>query len=767
MRNAIKLWTFISVLCVRSSGSSSGDRIPLPAAADAVKGRTSAVCENCNCSIGASLPELRNGSRTFAAPDSPRIPSRPTDISQWTEFPVLPLVFASSESLPEGRCARQARRFLEELANSTLWAVQMFDASTKYPDGIIFGHTKHLGNFDECYNLRAKLPPDEEEVEGRYCLVRLRYGRKTRTPSGPPETYTLDFDPNRSAWDAIDDNGDFRRVKRQSVYMSLCVPASCSAEDVAAGLTDPLNDLADARGIKLEVTVKPSLCQARADLPKSWSTGTRIFSVFVAALLVLVVGSSWYDSCIYSAEEASKENYELQDIFLCFSARRNFRSIMFASGSHPGLDCIHLIRFFFMTGVIFGHRMMQYYGFPMVESVYLEKGYTVPSSMMVFNGPIVVDGFFGLGGLLLAYGLLGELDRTGRFNFLAYITIRFLRLTPLYMLVVFFNVTLLPLAGSGPYWEARIGLDRDNCAKNWWTNLLYINNYVNPEESCIFQSWYLSVDYHLYIFGLLVLWAFWQLPRRLGYTFLAGLIALGIAIPFYVTYTQNIQPMFLGLPFMGEVRKDPYFINYYIKSHMRIGPYMVGILAGAIVYDHKGSTWRLSKAWSRLLFILLAVGLSIWSQSLGAKYFDPNSEHHPLEAAAYAAFHRPAFALGICSIVVLIAIGEGLDFHYNLMTPRWVPPLARLTYGAFLVHNINQSYDIAVTRSARTFSVHNCFWDLVPDLAYTFGLSLLLSIAVEGPIRKIEMFLLTKRSSSRDATERSSVDCCNAGKKSN
>lgn len=39
----------------------------------------------------------------------------------------------------------------------------------------------------------------------------------------------------------------------------------------------------------------------------------------------------------------------------------------------------------------------------------------------------------------------------------------------------------------------------------------------------------------------------------------------------------------------------PEFAAYYIKGHMCATGYLVGIIAGAILHDHKGSTWRLSK----------------------------------------------------------------------------------------------------------------------------------------------------------------------------
>lgn len=56
------------------------------------------------------------------------------------------------------------------------------------------------------------------------------------------------------------------------------------------------------------------------------------------------------------------------------------------------------------------------------------------------------------------------------------------RLTPQYFLVILFYILILPHLGSGPTWESRIGFERDNCANNWWANILYINNYVDPEN---------------------------------------------------------------------------------------------------------------------------------------------------------------------------------------------------------------------------------------------------------------------------------------------
>lgn len=60
--------------------------------------------------------------------------------------------------------------------------------------------------------------------------------------------------------------------------------------------------------------------------------------------------------------------------------------------------------------------------------------------------------------------------------------------------------------------------------------------------------------------------------------------------------------LLVQFPSIRESRRDPCYCDHYIKTHMRIGPYTVSVLAGVLFYalinDHKGSTWRLSKVLS-------------------------------------------------------------------------------------------------------------------------------------------------------------------------
>ena len=58
----------------------------------------------------------------------------------------------------------------------------------------------------------------------------------------------------------------------------------------------------------------------------------------------------------------------------------------------------------------------------------------------------------------------------------------YFRLTPVYMLVLMVFTTLMKYWLSGPMWPTE-NVPFDNCKESWWTNLLYINNFVNTENS--------------------------------------------------------------------------------------------------------------------------------------------------------------------------------------------------------------------------------------------------------------------------------------------
>ena len=81
--------------------------------------------------------------------------------------------------------------------------------------------------------------------------------------------------------------------------------------------------------------------------------------------------STLYDGTLQTEEEKKGLTKSLE-LLLCFSARRNLKTILDVNYNDKGLDTIHMIRFFSMCLVLVGHRMMQYYYNAVVNLSYYE-----------------------------------------------------------------------------------------------------------------------------------------------------------------------------------------------------------------------------------------------------------------------------------------------------------------------------------------------------------------------------------------------------------
>nr|CAD7260546.1 unnamed protein product [Timema shepardi] len=67
------------------------------------------------------------------------------------------------------------RPYIASVYRMHFWDLnQVFDSSTKTPEGIVIGSTFNFGNFDECVGVRG--PPraeGEPEIQGQYCLMEV------------------------------------------------------------------------------------------------------------------------------------------------------------------------------------------------------------------------------------------------------------------------------------------------------------------------------------------------------------------------------------------------------------------------------------------------------------------------------------------------------------------------------------------------------------------------------------------------------------------
>ncbi|XP_022818098.1 uncharacterized protein LOC111350683 isoform X2 [Spodoptera litura] len=309
--------------------------------------------------------------------------------------------------------------------------------------------------------------------------------------------------------------------------------------------------------------------------------------------------------------------------------------------------------------------------------------------------------------------------------------------------VIFYICAVHPYTGTGPLWNRAIAYDTTHCRKNWWLNLLMVNNYIDPENLCIIPSWYIPCDFHFFVVSILVYCIYRTWPK-LGIT-IAGLFTVAsIIVPGAVNYINELSAVQLfTFDFILNPRGSKDFKLTYIPSHTRFASYLVGFYTGYVFvkYSSKGNLDKMRQKWS-VLGALAALTLMLLVMLLGSSYLWRS--YHPLEGAVYAALNRPAWALGVGLLVLCCSLGHVPFIKAFLSWYPWVP-LSRLSYGLFLTHAILIARNVFITRNPQ----HNDYFEILNETigVIFFGClaALVLFLLAEAPANKLMALCLKSK----------------------
>jgi hypothetical protein len=192
------------------------------------------------------------------------------------------------------------------------------------------------------------------------------------------------------------------------------------------------------------------------------------------------------------------------NLLMMFSIRRNTEQIMSTKTQDDQINCLHGARFLSMCWIIFGHTY--YYictSFTTDNLIQtLHKFPQIFYNQIVVQATLAVDSFFFLSGLLTTYIFIKKLKlakarekQTGRRAavrldnpsvWIAYYFRRYIRLTPVYLIIMILNVTLFTYVSDGPFWRQ---IEHNYCKTSWWVNLLYLNNFIKQDDQvCSFLN---------------------------------------------------------------------------------------------------------------------------------------------------------------------------------------------------------------------------------------------------------------------------------------
>ncbi|KAI8420496.1 hypothetical protein MSG28_008981 [Choristoneura fumiferana] len=379
----------------------------------------------------------------------------------------------------------------------------------------------------------------------------------------------------------------------------------------------------------------------------------------------------------------------LSRLLLCFSLRRNWKKLVMPSGEGPepklkSLKCLNGLKAMTTFLVILGHSPLT--GFIAVGNPqYQEEIYHKVFFQVLLNGTLIVQTFFTISGFLLAYNILvtSEKRRVSWRTLPQGIFVRWLRLTPVYAVIIAFISTWLRHLSSGPLWKPVVNTEVLDCRRDWWLHLLYIDNYVDLSQ-CMPQSWYISGDMQLSIIGMAI-FCLCQGPRSRKIAITIAFV-IGLITPAAHTFFQNLHAVLIVSPEMAIhfFVEDLTFNNLYKRGHTNLVCYAMGLALGMLMYDLYGQEDTKDKKNHRLLFwAAFPVGLGL--VMLGMIFYIDDYEPCNQSCIAAAALEEQANLLLNENGIQNLMMEQSAVFRGILEWQGWTA-ISRVSYCAYLIH---------------------------------------------------------------------------------
>ncbi|XP_058803541.1 nose resistant to fluoxetine protein 6-like [Phymastichus coffea] len=683
--------------------------------------------------LAIEAEELIAFDKQVAKSDQPQVITYETNYEGYT-LPFiardLDLLTGLIEHISNPACRQQCHLIVAGLRNLTTWAVEFYDASGKLPEGILSGSTYHLGNFDECLDIGRNADDETpSSIGGQYCLGQV----KIDVPTG---AHDLDnqLSPMWKKFTKLENRYD---NKIDELHWGICVPDSCTSEDVQELIEIIFANTLANMHFNVKTNISNKACYKNEEIPIT--TNEIIYLTVISLTLAVMIIGTIYDA-LFMKNKAQSRGI-LSQILVAFSFPTNLKKLCGPAHEDLKFECISGVKFLAMVFIIAGHTLIFVVSGPVLNQKFWFEAIGKVENAIFLNNPLLVDTFLLLSGFLFSRILLQELDKRKSVNFLFLYIYRYFRLTPAYMVIVGLYVTWLPRLDSGPLWS-RMRLENERCIASWWANVLYINNYVNTDKLCMFQSWYLSVDTQLFILAPVVVYPLWKW-RKFGHIILGFVTIFASTLPFIVTFVQELDPtLLIYTPEVKDISANEYFKTSYIKTHMRAGAYCFGLLYGYIVYRIQNSDTKITKKTVKIGWILSSCALvsSMYSISL---FYGPRRNFTTVEAAFYSSVHRALWSIGT-GWVLLACITDNAGSLRKFLKWRPFVPLSRLTYSAYLVNGLVELHSASSVRVPQHLDTFSLLGKVLSHLTLTFGGAVLLSVMFESPILGIERIFLRR-----------------------
>ncbi|XP_014281988.1 nose resistant to fluoxetine protein 6 [Halyomorpha halys] len=630
-------------------------------------------------------------------------------------------------------CTFQGLLYKQHLSNLTLWAVQMLDSSVMAESGIVSGSDYNFGNYDQC----VKIHVQEYNMYGKHCLANLHFAPRYFNDTEDNSLLYKSPGPFSSVWEKVKRVKDPRIKHRDNFYWSVCIPSGCDHTDLEESLRSAITPLFEKSNISVNVTVDKFNCEEENPSVKLTS-GTLAYLFTMAGFILLTFIATLLHHFVYKNEEK-----EIKDnLLLSFSLLKNFPAL-FEPEKKQELQFISGIKVLSMFCIIYGHRMLISYAFPVLNAEDHEQRTTELIETINLSGNVIVNTFLHVTGFLMFTKLLNDMTKKRNINIIFYLIYKWARTTPIYVVIICSFLFLKPLKTNEPLWRSQ-GLSRlEACRNNFWSHILYINNYYDPGAECLLPSWYLAVDMQMFIVCVIIGYIMSKL-KKFGYFLLGCSLMISLLIPSVVVFYKGYEPILkLYINFVRNYRNEDDYVNAYVPTHMRAAPYICGMVTAIVAHKLQKKEFHF-KSGQMIIGLLITAILLLGTLFSSWIFYMPDRIPTDIERIVYPFVQRMTWSLGISWLIISSFLnGYGYIIKRILSCSIFIP-LNKLTLCVMLIHPLIQGYSLLIQRRPSYVDTSVLVWMAAGDLFISYFLSLIFYLIVETPLAQLQDNILRR-----------------------
>ena len=658
-------------------------------------------------------------------------------------------------------CKKAIHRLSELEVNDPQLMAYYWDSWGIPSDGIFTGHTTFLGYYDECIDLK-----NTALGETKYCI----YSMKMETDISLSHVAS----PSKQICPSSKCSTPVKTSSVTDIKVGICYPSQCSSTEFAVVLSKMIN---------FNITLMTTLFRSEANMYTIRLTSAKnsltfcpdtnvevdrgaiaVITVCVLLIGLVVVGTAmnfllWPLSSNESPPKLSNKTEIVQtavkikdknvnkcssqhdqsimkEFVLSFSLYNTVPKLVSTKQSTSTIKGLNAIKVFFNILIVVNHV----YAF--ISILFLTVSQSTPQyfnavfSRYIFQ-PIInitfsVDSFFLASATLSAYLTFKDMEKHKKFRCVYFYLKRYLRLSPMYYLFTFIAYKLSVHFGQGPIWFSQ---DYHTCKNSWWYNMFYLNNMLPVMDMCMLATWHICVDMQLFIFSPIFI-------VLLYHSLYYGLSAIALAV---IAASITVGFVALKNSYLAAVLANPQVTDQinglHTQSFYRVCTYLTGILLGYILYKKYNIATLFTSNWLKQLMYMGLWTIAVYLctvPTLFGTYGEYSNTYHftDFENITFLMFSGLAWSIGLAIIIYICNTGYGGVFDGFLSWPGW-DPIARLTFGVFLIHQMVIFYIFGTLPSSLKYKDLVFVMISVFTLVISYSLSAVAALCVELPIANI------------------------------